>query len=234
MIIEERDLRELLEKRKDHIDSQPLSAGILGTSGAVGVLVSVCTMESGGIRDCFLTYGLALLLISLLGVMKNMRNKYTHQELLKEIQSLDLTPRKYSLVAIKDTFRKYPNRFLLYYDNGWGCPFLLNYKTRSKDNEKALREALSHDLKVSEEGIQIKKVARQTYQKFSSESGTEKNYEHSLYQVEISDFPDALKADSFSIDGKDFAWMSIEDMKQDPQIQEKNLDVVRLLRESIT
>ena len=163
-----------------------------------------------------------------------MHDGYTHEKLLKEIQSLDLTPRKYSLVAIKDTFTEYPNRFLLYYDKDWDCPFLLNYKTRTSGNEEALREVLSHELKVDPKEIRLKKVAKRTYQKLSPEEGIDKNYEHSLYLAGITDFPDILKADSFSIDGKSFAWMSIEDMRQDTRIQEKNLDVVSMLRESIT
>lgn len=163
-----------------------------------------------------------------------MNDRYTHQKLLKEIRSLDLTLRKYSLVAIKDTFREYPNRFLLYLDNGWGCPFLLNYKTRSSGNGEAIREALSHELKVNIENIRLKKLARRTYQKFSSEDGVEKNYEHLLYLAEIQDFPDVMQADTFTIDGKGFMWLSIEEMKQDARIQKKNLDVVSLLRENIT
>ncbi len=233
VLIESRDLKLLLESRKGHIGGS-LRAELLNTAGAVGLLASAYQLDDGALRLALLAYGSGLLLLNLWGVHKTLRDKYTHEELLKEVQSLDLTPRKYSLVAIKDTFRKYPNRFLLYYDKGWECPFLLNYKTRSSGNEEAILEALSHELKVSVSEISMKRLSRQTYQKFSSEDGVEKNYEHSLYLVEIANFPEALKADSFSIDGKDFIWMSVEDMKRDPRIQEKNLDVVSLLRENIT
>lgn len=198
------------------------------------MLISAYQLEHEILRIALLAYGFGLLLLNLWGVYKTLHDKYSHEELLKEIQSLDLTPRKYSLIAIKDTFKEYPNRFLLYYDNGWGCPFLLNYKTRSSSNGEAIREALSHELKIDSKNIRLEKLARQTYQKFSSEDGVEKNYEHSLYLAEIQDFSEVLQQDSFSIDGKYFMWMSIEDMKRDARIQEKNLDVVSLLRENIT
>ena len=233
MIIEEKELSALLESRKEHI-SGSLRAEVLSTAGAVGVLISAYPLQHGDFRDAALAYGVLLLTIDLVGACKALNNKYTHKKLLKEIRSLDLTPRKYSLVAIKDTFREYPNRFLLYLDRGWGCPFLLNYKTRSSGNGDAIREALSHELKIDAENIRLKKLARQTYQKFSSEDGVEKNYEHLLYVAEIQDFPKVMQASNFSIDGKDFMWMSIEDMKRDARIQEKNMDVVGLLRENIT
>ena len=233
MIIEEKELSALLESRKEHI-SGSLRAEVLSTAGAVGVLISAYPLQHGDFRDAALAYGVLLLTIDLVGACKALNDKYTHKKLLKEIRSLDLTPRKYSLVAIKDTFREYPNRFLLYLDRGWGCPFLLNYKTRSSGNGDAIREALSHELKIDAENIRLKKLARQTYQKFSSEDGVEKNYEHLLYVAEIQDFPKVMQASNFSIDGKDFMWMSIEDMKRDARIQEKNMDVVGLLRENIT
>lgn len=233
MIIEEKELSALLESRKEHI-SGSLRAEVLSTAGAVGVLISAYPLQHGDFRDAALAYGVLLLAIDLVGACKALNDKYTHKKLLKEIRSLDLTPRKYSLVAIKDTFREYPNRFLLYLDRGWGCPFLLNYKTRSSGNGDAIREALSHELKIDAENIRLKKLARQTYQKFSSEDGVEKNYEHLLYVAEIQDFPKVMQASTFSIDGKDFMWMSIEDMKRDARIQEKNMDVVGLLRENIT
>lgn len=233
MLIEIRDLKKLLESRKNHIGNSR-RAEILNTAGAIGLLISAYPLDKGITRSIALAYGLFLLSFNLWGVWKALHDGYTHEKLLKEIQSLDLTPRKYSLVAIKDTFKEYPNRFLLYYDKSWGCPFLLNYKTRTGGNEGTIREALSHELKVDQKEIRLKKVAKRTYQKLSPEDGIEKNYEHSLYLAEIADFPDTLKADSFIIDGKSFAWMSIEDMRQDTRIQEKNLDVVSMLRESIT
>ncbi len=233
MLIENRDLKMLLESRKEHIGGS-FRAELLNTAGAVGLLISAYQLGSGIGRLLLLAYGAMLLLVNLYGAYKTLNDRYTHQKLLKEIRSLDLTLRKYSLVAIKDTFREYPNRFLLYLDNGWGCPFLLNYKTRSSGNGEAIREALSHELKVNIENIRLKKLARRTYQKFSSEDGVEKNYEHLLYLAEIQDFPDVMQADTFTIDSKGFMWLSIEDMKQDARIQKKNLDVVSLLRENIT
>ena len=53
-----------------------------------------------------------------------------------------------------------------------------------------------------------------------------KVYDQSYYEAIISNFPKELQEHSFVIDGKEFVWMTLDEMKNNKEIQEKNLDVV--------
>ncbi len=233
MNIREEDLQNLIERRAAYIGfSWKVEAANM--AGSVGLLLTAYQMEPGALRAIALAASMALTAVNGKGMWSAMKDKYTPEKLQKEIQSLDMVPHKYSLIAIKDTFNEYPNRFLLYYDKGWGCHFLLNYKTRAAGNDQALKESLSHDLKISAGDISLKKLAVNTYQKFSAEAGLKKNYEHTLYLAEIHHFPEVMTADRFEIGDKSFVWMTIDAMRQDAEIQKKNMDVVEMIRANVT
>lgn len=51
-------------------------------------------------------------------------------------------------------------------------------------------------------------------------------YHNKYYQVFISDFLDALKQLSFTLDGTKYKWMTLEEMWEDSQIKENNVDVL--------
>ena len=56
--------------------------------------------------------------------------------------------------SIKDSFQKFPNRFLVYDDKRWGCKLFLNYKDNS-NNEDFIKKHLSGDLKIELEDIKL-------------------------------------------------------------------------------
>lgn len=233
MIINDTDLQSLLEKRASHI-GQSWKKVIPNIIGDLGLLLSAVQLEASPFKYGMILLGAIVLIFDARELWQAMKNNYTVKNLQEEIQALDLASHKYSLIAIKDTFRRYPNRFLVYYDKGWDCYFLPNYKTRSKENEKAIIESLSHELKVDEAQIAVKKIASYAYQKISAEDHLKKNYEHTLYLADIQEFPITDQEEEFTIDGKHFKWMTIEAMKQDKQMQEKNMDVIKMLKDNIT
>ena len=51
----------------------------------------------------------------------------------------------FSIVAIKDTFREFPNKYLLYYDNRWNCWFFFNFKTveNAEQNEASIKKGIA-------------------------------------------------------------------------------------------
>ena len=232
MNIREEDLQNLLERQAAYIGFS-WKTEIANLVGDISLLLSAYQMEYSVVKVITSLIGVLLVGINGKGLWSALRSRYTPEKLQKDIQSLDLVPHKYSLIAVKDTFDTYPNRFLLYYDKGWGCHFLLNYKTRAKGNELAIKKSLSHDLKIDTSEIKLKKLAVNTYQKFSTEVGVKKNYEHTLYLATIEHFPPDMRQNTFQIDDKTFTWMTIDAMKQNEEIREKNMDVVEMLRANV-
>lgn len=153
---------------------------------------------------------------------------YADKDLFKEIVNMDQTAHHHSIVVIKDSFCDYPNRFLVYWDPVWECLLFPNYPTQTTaaENAKALKARLSADLKISPSSISVEKKGEAVQSKFSPRHQQNRIYDHLFYAVAISDFPSALQASSFSIEGKDYRWMTIAEMQNDPTIRAKNSDIV--------
>lgn len=158
-----------------------------------------------------------------------MKYKYTHNNLLEDIEKLNTVNHNHSLVAIKDTFNEYGNRYLLYYDERWECKLFLNYKTVEDDNENNLIENIALDLKLNRNVIECSTVAHRVQEKYSASHKEMRTYNHRLCSVYIKDFPGLMKKDDFVIDKKHYYWMTISDMRKDPEIINKNLDVVEFV-----
>lgn len=176
---------------------------------------------------------IAFLIRGIYMICKSVETKYGHDKLLNDIKNLNEITHPFSIIVIKDTFSKYPNKFLLYYDNRWACKLFLNYRTNSgtnSDNEENIRIHLSNELKLPLEKIKIKYCLTRIQKKFSVSDKICKCYEHRVYYVEIP-FRPFIKKTEFEIDGKYYYWMTMSEMEQDKEIQSKNLDVVDLVRE---
>ncbi len=89
----------------------------------------------------------------------------------------------FSIIAIKDTFNHFSNRYLLYYDKVWECWFFFSFKTVETENENFVNQRLSNMLKVNKETIQIKYVSDRLQPKYSERDHIHKIYQHSLYTV---------------------------------------------------
>ncbi|WP_333882475.1 hypothetical protein [Holdemanella porci] len=58
-------------------------------------------------------------------------------------------------------------------------------------------------------------------------------YNHRLYEVSISNFPEIMRNDNFMLNGKHYYWMSIDDMRKDKEIIKKNLQIVEFVHSHI-
>lgn len=224
MQIDETDLSHLLKVRKDMI-GHSVSAICGEVVSFIGLAVSLSQIDSiysryfvGAVAACVLWR-----------IFKMVANKYNDRSLAAEIKALDEVRHKHALIVIKDTFDPFPNKYLTYYDKTWGCPFLLNFK--STDTE-TLKRNVSAKLKVPDAEIALHFVGSETYRKYSTEAKTYKWYEHSLYHAEITNFPAISRQDSFAIEGMEFTWMTIEEMKRHPQIINVNMDVVHMIEKA--
>lgn len=63
-------------------------------------------------------------------------------------------------------------------------------------------------------------------EKYAVKEDRKKVYDHSYYEAQLTTFPKELQSRTFVIDGKEFIWMTMDEMKNNRDIQAKNLDVV--------
>ena len=160
---------------------------------------------------------------------------YDYKKLGKEITDLDRTAHHHSIVAIRDSFEKYPNRFLVYQDEAWHCRLFLNYPTQS-DKEKNvafIKEKISTALKIPVEDISLLEVTQALQQRYSEKHHEMRVYDHVFYEAHLSSFSDTLQQTSFSIDGVMYYWMTLVEMERDADIKKKNLDVVQEIEKHV-
>lgn len=140
----------------------------------------------------------------------------------------------HSLVAIKNTFNNTSNKFLVYYDERWDCKLFPNYKTIDTDNEAALIDYIAADLDCDKRKINCKYITSRIQSKYSYSHNENRIYNHRLYEINISRFPEQIKHNDFTINGKHYYWMSISDMERDENILKKNKEVVDFIKENLT
>jgi Ni,Fe-hydrogenase III component G len=51
------------------------------------------------------------------------------------INNLDEVTHPFSIVAVKDTYNEYANKFLLYYDKAWKCWFFFSFHSQQENDE---------------------------------------------------------------------------------------------------
>lgn len=237
--IKDTELQLLLERKRKYIGKHV--SWDLALTGLLFALPLIPTdfNELWGISGeivkwVFVSFGIIIFLIGafqmLLTLPKN--KQYNHMNLYQDIVKLEPPAKEHSLIAIKDTFNTYPNRYLLYYDKKWGCRFFPNFKTAQQENEISLIEHLSVMLHIPKDNIKLELKAERVQQKYSPHDEAVNIYHHKLYLATIASFPEIFHNNSFSIEDQKFYWMSVDQMLGDKNIQEKNLSVVSFVKEN--
>lgn len=232
--IKESELQSLLEKRKSLIGGSVVTmAGLfLGGLNMTYVFWNASIIQTG-IGAAMMIAALwkpVRIIISSSSARDGIRSLwYSWDDLFAEIKAMDKTEHEHSIIIIRDTFNTYPNRYLLYNDKRWGCWFFPNYPASKTDEENMeyIKKRLSGDLKIPANNIGLSFVKQEIHEKYSESHKENRRYSHSFFVAEVKDFPQPERVESFSIDGKQYRWMTIDAMKQDKDIQEKNKDVVK-------
>ncbi|MBO5523111.1 MAG: hypothetical protein J5986_05475, partial [Roseburia sp.] len=130
-------------------------------------------------------------------------------------------------------YNEFSNRYLLYYDTRWKCFLFPNIRTDENDskNEENMIHDISNSLKIKTGQLSVKKVGEKIHQKYSVSDEKMKWYHHTFYEVNVQEFPEEAKKPQFSIDGKNYCWMSIAEMENNSRIQEVNSDIVSMVKE---
>ena len=237
MLIDNKDLELLLEKKRDVIGNKVTVDTIIA---GISFLLSVFTATYQDlfgipgivIKTVFCFIGILYCIKIAKDIVEMYRNKYDHETLMRDIKDLNLIQHNHSLVAIRDTFEK-SNRFLVYYDERWDCKLFLNYKTVEQNNEDAIVDRISADLGVDRRKLSCHYVTSRVQEKYSVSHKENRIYNHRLYEVSLSKYPEKTKTDDFVVNGIHYYWMSVEEMEQDDNIMQKNREVVDFVKEKI-
>lgn len=238
-IIANNDLKLLLEQKRGFIGKR-LSWDLVVTGLLFALpLIPTTFNDLWGIpgnvyKWVLISIGFAIILTGIIQMAVAEKKKYTADDLYNDIVELEPPAKRFSLVAIKDTFQKYPNRYLLYYDQKWDCKFFPNFKSMEdeEENKANIIGKISVMLNVPADRLSAEFKAQAIQRKFAPADNAINIYDHKLYEITISSFPKELKQSSFTIEGKQFYWLTINDMLKDRRIYEMNLSVVSFVKEN--
>ena len=238
LLLNTAELRLLLENKRDKIGHTGTEGMSDVTSGFLFVITTlpatyptVFMLSGAQYKNICLALGGLIMLYGAYKYAQSQKSKYGHERLLADIENLDRTEHRHSLVALKDTFAAVPSKYLLYYDEKWKCWFFFSYRTAQNDDSGHVRKALSEQLGVPEKLVKVKWVAERVQTK-QSPTGV-KTYAHKLYSAKLSSFPESVKATTFTLNGTRDCWMTLQEMEKNPEIQKQNLDVVHFVEESL-
>lgn len=235
ILIDDLKLSLLLETKKQFIGKKVAWDSILSAfSFLISVLLASYSDFFGipGLvfKTLFVFLGVCFSIKSVYDIIKSQKNNYSFEDLLVDINKLNEITHNHSIVVIKDTFDKFPNRYLVYEDQRWDCNFFLNYK-ENPNNEDFILNHLSNELKIQKKDIELVFVAQKLHEKYSESAKENKMYSHKFYSATVKEFPQEMQNDSFEIDGRIYHWKNIPELEQDPNVQEKNLDVLNYVKE---
>lgn len=236
IIIDDEQLESLISKKKSHIGRSWVSGIVDAGSGVALFLTAIGTdlgdFFSDGVKGliCYgaIIFGIVLFVLGICRIINNTGSrKYDYMSLYKDILVLNKDKHFYSLIAIKNTFDKFPNKFLVYYDEKWSVEFFPVFRTISNNDAENIRKKLSENLKIEINKIEVNFLREEPNQKKFSEDGkVYKVYDHRFYQAVIAEFPNNMKNDIFIIDGQKLKWMTFQEMRNNSNIMKKNKDVI--------
>ena len=237
ILIDDVKLNLLLETKKSFIGKNVAWDSFLS---ALSFLISVVLASYSGLfgipgvvlKTIFVILGIIFTTKSIADIYSSKKNNYSYSDLLSDINKLNEITHNHSIVVIKDTFNKYPNRMLVYDDTRWDCKFFLNYKENA-NNESFIKQHLSQELKIESHDIGLEYLGQRIHEKFSESAHEKKVYSHKFYLATIRNFSDLMRKDSFECDGRQYYWMTVPELEQDRNVQKKNSDILEYVKEMV-
>lgn len=134
----------------------------------------------------------------------------------------------FSLILLKDSSGVFPNKYLMKKDKRWKCylfPYIRTLDEKDRDH-KSVSNFLENTLRISSHSYKFEETKEEDFTKASVSSNMTKTYHHTFYQVscDIASNPPLNKKSTIRIDGQTYKWLSIDDMKNDRRIMERNRD----------
>ena len=220
MEINESKLRSLLSRRAKFIrTNKDIAESLLALAAyAVSVLLSGIKNADFSVKIIVAVLGFIYLVIFCFSIF---RSRYSVETLFREIVSCS-DSHNFSLVLLKNA----DGRFLLKYDKRWKT-FLFPYTRTSKDDEKNVFEFVKVFTGITPLSV-LKKVETDVT-KYSVSAQIDKSYHHTFYHL---DFKTEQTKEKFKFNGVTYKWFSIDEMKQNRSILEKNNETIRFVEEN--
>lgn len=131
-----------------------------------------------------------------------------------------MNERRSSIIAIKNPTN--PRKYLVYYDPQWEFLLFPNGATRDYENERSLCEALARDLSMPIESIDVQFISSGTEIKYATAHKEERSYEYYFYAGVVR----GIDTNDFTVDGRAYRWMTIEELLADPNTNAHNRYIV--------
>lgn len=141
-------------------------------------------------------------------------------QLVAEIQTN--TFHEFSLLAIKNG----NNQYLQLYDERWKC-WLFPYFRSTDNNCENVETKINEQLGIV---LDCEYVTLADHCKYSVSDDVYKVYHHKLYKTVMDVIPNNINSTEFEIGGRQYKWMSINEMENDSLIMEKNDDIVAFVK----
>jgi hypothetical protein len=236
ILISREQLELLLEKKRDFIGKKITIDTIIA---GISFLISVWTANYETIwsipgivfKTIFCVIGIVYMIKIIYDIIDFKNNNYTHTDLLRDIEGLDMIQHNHSLIIIKNNAPGIKTKYLTYYDERWDCKLFPNLKTADKDNEAFIISNLSNDLGIPKKEIKCKYISSRVQEKYSVSHNENRVYNHRLYEVEFKNIPKIMNKNDFSINSRHYYWMTISEMEKDDNIMKKNMEVVDFVKE---
>ena len=233
LIIEKRDLKILLDEYRENIGNYKCKEQAMNFFAIVFALFSsefknLWVIKKEWIFIGYIIYTIYILYECVVSIVKSKTNNITSDKLLDKIAELDSKTHNHTILMIKDKFNDFSNRYLLYNDVRWDSMLFLNKKTLQdrETHEENITRYISDKLHVDKENIDIEFKTEQVHTKYSKSADVYKKYRHQFYEINILEFPEQLKNNSFEIDGTEYKWMTLREMWMDEKIVKDNSDIV--------
>lgn len=231
--IEEKDLQTLLLQRKKFIKTRifPIETTLALLVFIASALLSKFYLENKII--IYLVWGIiSVYSVYLIFQLKDFfMSDYSAEKLQHDIQNIAKKTHDFSLLVIKDSSNIHKDKFLLRYNKRWKC-YLLPYKNTHKENDfEYIKTYLTDDLLF--ESCTVGEPKLQTVTKFSVSANRAKTYNHTFYPIAFNchDSLNVSKKEKIKLLGEKYKWFSIDEMKRDKNIMEKNGETVNFIAE---
>lgn len=245
IILDESELKLVLEKYRDNITDKRNWLDNIGTAGSLFLtIISSDFKDLWIIKSEFIQYTVWLitaffLIKGIITFVKNQKNTFNKDILFEKISEkseVELVP--FSIIIIKDTFNHHSNKYLVYDDGRWNCKLFLNYYMQSADGEAEKNNQLdfvSSQLKIDKQWLNIRFLFVKNSTKYSPTANKNKSYDFYYYYVTIDQnaFSTRMRQTEFEIDGKRFRWMSMDELMNDKATIKRNNDVLRVIKNDV-
>lgn len=242
IIIDERELKLILEKYRDNITDKRNWMDNVGTAGSLFLtIISSDFKDLWFIKAEYIRY--TVWIITLYFLVKgchtwllNRKSQFSKDILYEKIcEKSEIEKASFSIIVIKDEFNEYPNRFLVYDDGRWGCKLFLNFYMQNTNGEREKSnqlDSVSNYLKIRKEDMVIDYLFVKESTKYSLTAHKDKSYDFYYYYVKIRKeaFTDNMKHQIFEIEGRTYYWMSMDMLWKDRSTVERNSDVLRVVK----